>query len=35
MECYLFGGVQYLWLYEKDSHSEISSRPKIENWLEW
>jgi len=25
----------YNWLNERDSHSEICSRPNIENWLEW
>lgn len=25
----------YNWLNERDSHSEIYSRPNIENWLEW
>ncbi|MEB7455153.1 helix-turn-helix domain-containing protein [Lysinibacillus sphaericus] len=25
----------YNWLNERDSHSEICSRPSLENWLEW
>ena len=25
----------YNWLEERDSHSEICSRPNLENWLEW
>lgn len=25
----------YNWLEERDSRTQINSRPNIENWLEW